>query len=174
MIRANRDNATGRGGRRRNATAGGFTLTELLITAMVVVISAVVVVPYVSDSDSSVAVAGARMLAADLQYAQDHAIATQRDVSVGFDTFNEFYILGNQSGALFHPITNEVYIQDFRADARLSRLDIVSAFGGMGWVAFDPTGAPSHGGAVVLRAGKNEYIVTVSAVTGTVDVTRGD
>jgi len=174
MIRVARDIKAGCTLQRPSAAGGGFTLTELLITATVIVISATVVVPYMSDSDSSVAIAGARTLAADLQYAQDNAIATQKDVYVSFDANNEWYVLYNESGALIHPITNNAYITDFAGDRELSRLDIVSAFGAIRWVSFDPTGAPSHGGTVLLRAGDNEYNVTVSAVTGTVDVTCND
>jgi hypothetical protein len=64
-----------------------------------------------------------------------------------------------------------VYTIDFATDRDLSRLDIVSAFGGIGSVTFDPTGDPSGGGTVVLQAGDQTYRVMVDAVTGTVTVT---
>ena len=148
----------------------GYSLVELLTVVMVITISGAVVVPYILGADDSAALAGARMLASDLQYAQDSAIATQADVTVAFDVLNESYTLSNQSGALIHPITKNTYTTDFTADGNLAGLNIVSAFAGAGSVTFDPTGAPNRGGTIVLEAGDQTYHVTVSSVTGTVSI----
>jgi len=148
----------------------GYSLVELLTVVMVITISGAVVVPYILGADDSAALAGARMLASDLQYAQDSAIAMQTDVTVAVDVSNESYMLSNQSGALIHPITKNTYATDFTADGNLDGLDIVSAFAGAGSVTFDPTGAPNRGGTIVLEAGDQTYHVTVSSVTGTVSI----
>jgi Tfp pilus assembly protein FimT len=142
----------------------------VVVVVLVVAISAAVVVPYLAGANDSAAMAGARMVASDLQYAQDTAIATQTNVTVAFDVGGESYSLSNQSGALIHPITKNVYTIDFATDRDLSGLDIVSAFGGIGSVTFDPTSAPSGGGTVVLQAGDQTYKVMVDGVTGTVTV----
>ena len=158
---------------RRPVTGGGFSLVEVLIMAMVIVIGSAVVVPLLGSGNYSVARAGARRVASDLQYAQDTAIATQKDITVTFDVDNESYLLSNESGALIHPITNNAYATDFRVEKELSHLDIVSVSGG-GSVTFDPGGVPSAGGTVTLRAGDSEFYVTVSLVTGTVSVAAED
>jgi len=169
MTNASRDN-TVVVARRAPQIAYGFTLTEVLIMVLVIGISAMVVVPLLGSSDYSVTVAGARRVACDLQYAQDTAIATQKDITVTFDTDNETYWLSNESGVLIHPITSNAYTTDFRVDKQLSQLDIVKVSGG-GSVTFDPTGVPDLRFVVVLRAGESTFNVTVSSVTGTVSVT---
>jgi Tfp pilus assembly protein FimT len=156
-------------GRRAAVTAGGFSLTEILIVVIVIVIAATVVVPLLGSSDYSVTVAGARRVASDLQYAQDTAVATQKDITVTFDINRETYWLSNASGVLIHPITSNEYTTDFKVDKELSQLDIVSVSGG-GSVTFDPTGVPNLRCEVVLRAGGSTFNVTVSTVTGTVSV----
>ena len=162
-------------------SAGGFSLAEVLITVMVIAISATVVVPLLGSGDYSIARAGARRVASDLQYAQDTAIATQKDITVTFDVDRESYWLSNESGVLIHPITSNAYTADFTVDKELSRLDIVKASGGgievvsgSVSVTFDPTGVPNREGTVVLRAGGSTFNVTVSSITGTVSVTAGD
>jgi len=168
MTNATRDN-TAVVARRSTVTAGGFSLTEVLIMVLVIVIAATVVIPLLSSSDYSVTVAAARRVSSDLQYAQDMAIATQKDITVTFDINRESYWLSNESGVLIHPITSNAYTTDFTVDKELSQMDIVTVSGG-GSVTFDPTGAPNVLCVMVLRAGRSTFNVTVSAVTGTVSV----
>ena len=168
MTSAARDN-TVVFGRRAAVTGGGFSLAEVLIMVLVIGIASGVVIPLLGSSDYSVVVAGARRVASDLQYAQNTAIATQKDITVTFDIDSESYWLSNESGVLIHPITSNAYMTDFTVDNELSRLDIVEVSGG-GSVTFDPTGAPNLQCAVVLRAGGSTFNVTVSPITGTVSV----
>jgi len=154
-------------------SARGFSLVEVLIMAMVLIIASAVVVPYLGSTNYSVARAGARRLASDLQYAQDAAIAGQMDITVTFDIDEESYWLTNESGALIHPITNSAYKTEFGLDDKLSQLDIVSSSGG-GSLTFDPSGAPDSGQTVVLRSGDSTFFVAVNANTGTVSVSAGD
>ena len=159
--------------RRRPLTGSGFSLAEVLIMAVVIIIAAAVVVPILSSGDYSVTRAGARRVASDLQYAQDTAIVTQKDITVTFDIDNESYWLSNASGVLIHPITSNAYATDFTVDKELSQLDIVTVSGG-GSVTFDPTGVPNLACTVVLRAGTNTFNVAVSSITGTVSVAAGE
>ena len=152
-----------------SAAAGGFTLVEVLMTVIVLVIAGTVVIPLMGSSNYSVAVGGARRVASDMQYAQDMAIATQKDITVTFDINRESYWLSNESGVLIHPISNNAYTTDFTADTELSQLDIVTVSGG-GSVTFDPAGVPNLRCVVVLRAGSSTFNVTVSSITGTVSV----
>ena len=168
MTNTNRDN-TAVVARRAVVTAGGFSLTEILIVVIVIVIAGTIVIPLLGSSNYSVTVAGARRVASDLQYAQDTAVATQKDITVTFDINRETYWLSNASGVLIHPISNNAYTTDFRVDKELSQLDIATVAGG-GSVTFDPTGVPNVRCVVVLRAGGSTFNVTVSSVTGTVSV----
>ena len=172
MIKSARDNLTPLR-RFRSATAGGFSLVELLVMAMVLIIVAAIVVPLMGSSNYSVALAGARRMASDMQYAQDAAIATQKDTTVTIDVDAESYWLSNESGDLIHPISNSAYKTEFKTIPELAHLDIVESSGG-GSVTFDPSGVPSVGDVIVLRAGDSLFYVTVSAVTGTVSVTAED
>ena len=99
--------------------ARGFSLAEVLTMVLVIGIAAAVVIPVLGSSDYSVTVSGARRVASDLQYAQDLAIATQKDITVTFDVDRESYWLSNESGVLIHPITNNAYTTAFTADTEL-------------------------------------------------------
>lgn len=156
-----------------NKPAGreGFTLTEIMIVVLITAILAAIVVPMAVSASSVQAVAAGRMIASDLQYAQNEAITGQTPVTVTFDPGRESYQLANASGDLVHPITNNSYIVDFSADSRFGELDIVSAsFGGVPSVSFDEMGAPSSAGSIVLQAGPHALRVDVSSATGTVTV----
>jgi len=158
--------------RRQCAVARGFSLVELLIMGMVLLISAAIVIPSLGSGNYSVCRAGARRLASDLQYAQDAAISTQKDITVTIDVDTDSYWLSNESGPLIHPITNSAYTTDFKAIGELAGLDISKA--GIGSVTFDPAGVPNASLNVLLLAGESRFSVDVSAVTGTVSVIAGD
>ena len=135
-------------------------------------ILAAVVVPNAMGTSDLHAVAAARMVATDLQYAQDTAITTQTPITVTFEPTLERYRLSNASGTLIHPITRQAYIVSFPSLRGFGEVDVVSAsFNGAASVTFDEIGTPDAGGTVVLRAGPRVYTLTVAAVTGTVTVT---
>ncbi len=151
----------------------GFTLMEVLIVVLIIGILAVTVVPMALSAASVQAVAAGRMIASDLQYAQNEAIIGQTPVTVTFDPGRESYQLVNASGVLIHPITNDSYIVDFSSDSKFTELDIVSVnFGGETWVTFDEMGAPDVGGSIVLQAGPHALSVDVANVTGSVTVVK--
>jgi Tfp pilus assembly protein FimT len=172
MTRATRDNLPLLTPR-RSMIASGFSLVEVLIMSVVLVIASAVVVPLMGSGNYSVARAGARRLASDFQYAQDTAISTQKDITVTFDIDAESYLLSNESGPLIHPITNSEYTTDFGDEEGLAQLDIVK-FSGGGSVTFDSSGVPNQSGTVTLRAGESSFYVTVSSITGMVTVTADD
>ncbi|MDP7289660.1 MAG: GspH/FimT family pseudopilin, partial [Phycisphaerae bacterium] len=157
----------------RPACSRGFSLVEILVMGMVLTIAMAIVVPLLGSSNYSMSLAGAMRMASDLQYAQDAAIATQKDITVTFDTSSEAYWLSNASGVLIHPITNSAYKTDFKTITELAHLDIVKTSGGRS-VTFDPSGVPATGDKIVLRAGDSLFYVSISAVTGTVSVTAGE
>jgi len=143
------------------------------MVVVIIGIAAAVVIPNAIGTASFQATSAARMIANDLQYAQDTAITFQSPVTVTFNTANESYRLTNASGALIHPITKTVYVTDFGALNGFSDVNIVSAdFGGTAAVTFDEMGSPDRAGTITIQAGEHAYRLDVAAATGRVTVTR--
>jgi len=133
-------------------------------------ILAAVVLPTISNISGLQATSAARILAADLQYAQNVAITHQQSVTVTFNVSTESYSLSNTSGALVHPITKEAYTVGFGADKDFKNLDIVSASFTGAAVTFDSLGVPDNSGTVKIQAGTSKYDITVAPATGKVTV----
>lgn len=151
-----------------------FTLVEVLVVVAILAIAGAMIVPYVLDTGDFQAVSAARLIACDLQYAQNAAITFQTPVTVTFDVSGNSYTLSNASGALIHPMTKAAYATDFGATDGFGRLGIVSAaFGGSAAVTFDELGTPDSPGAITLQAGPYSYEVSVAAATGRITVAGG-
>ena len=149
----------------------GFTLIEIVVVVVILAIAAAIVVPYVVATDDLEVISAARMVACDLQYAQDVAITSQLPVTVTFDTSGESYELTNASGTLVHPIKKSAYVISFAAQRGFEDLDVsAAAFGGGPTVTFDELGSPDNSGSVTLQAGSHVYQVDVAAATGKVTV----
>lgn len=157
----------------RPCPTGGFTLIELLIVIMILGISAAVVVPLAVDARGLQATSAARIVTADLQHAQNTAIAFQEPVIVQFQTGVETYrLLDSTWTPLTHPITKDPYVVDFRSREGFTEVDIVSAdFGGVTYFEYDEMGAPSDPGTVTIRSGSHVYTIDVAAATGKVTAT---
>ncbi len=156
--------------RRSNA---GFTLMELMVVVFIMLIAAAVIVPYASGTSSSSVVSASRMIAADLQYAQNVAISTQTNVTVTFNRNGKSYTLSNQSGTLIHPMTKAAYTVNFTALSGYDRMVFHTvSFGsdGSAAVTFDEMGAPDNAGTIKLVAGPYVRQIDVEAATGNVAV----
>ncbi len=157
---------------RPNSTPSAFTLVEILVVVIILAIAAAIVVPSMSGTASMQATAAARMISADLQYAQNMAITYQELVFVDFTTSGEYYELSNASGPLIHPMTKSDYTVNFATQGNFGRLDVVSAdFAGNPRVTFDEIGAPDNPGSVTVAAGGISYSIAVAPATGRVTVT---
>ena len=158
----------------KNRPTAAFTLIEILVVLVILAIAVAIVVPAFSSSGLQ-AVSAARMIAADLQYAQNVAITTQGPVTVTFDPADNSYSLSNASGALIHPMNKGAYSIDFGSQSGFEQVGIVSAnFGGTSAVTFDEMGAPDSAGSVTVQAGANVYVINVAGITGRVTVATGD
>lgn len=162
---------------RPRQVAVGFTMIEILVVVLILAIAAGIVIPNVINTADLQAISAARMIASDLQYAQNTAITSQSSVKVVFDTSGNFYKLtknDSQSTPLKHPINKTDYIVNFANQAGFNQLTIVSAVFGSGQtVKFDPIGAPDNPGVVTVKAGSETYRISVAAATGLVTVTEG-
>lgn len=153
------------------APLAGFTLVELMVVLVVLAIVSAVVVPHAIQASDMEALSAARVLSADLQYAQDMAITTQQDVTVTFNVAASSYTLSNASGPLIHPINKTDYVTAFATQRGFGEVRIQSAsFGSDAFVTFDEVGSPSAGGSVQLQAGAYTCQVDVAATTGKVTV----
>ena len=157
--------------RDRSNSLPGYTLVEILVVIVVVAIAAAIIVPNAINTQDFQVVSAARMITADLQYAQSEAITSQAPITVAFYPGNESYGLSNASGALIHPMTKSAYLIDFRFERGFDDVDIVSvSFGENQSVAFDELGAPDNAGTITLQAGPHLYRIDVAAATGKVTV----
>lgn len=168
----------------KTRTAKGYTLIEVLIVVTIMGLAAALIVPNMLQGGSLGVQAGARMIIADLLFAQNEAMAQQSTRRVVFDTANnsyrvEKYDSGTSAWVLeYNPSAGtgnnqQNYEIDFEEDGRFRGIQIVTAdFGGSDTVEFDDLGNPSSGGTVTLRFEEHEYEITVAPFTGRVTVER--
>src|SRR6476661_4283988 len=77
----------------KNPARRGFTLVEILAVLVIIGIASAIVIPQLATRDDLRAAAAARILVADLIYAQNMAISQQRPIYVRFDKANNKYSL---------------------------------------------------------------------------------
>ena len=162
--------------------AAAFTLVEILIVGLVLMIAAAIVIPNIGSADDSQAIAAAAILQSDLEVARSMAMTTQVPHSVVFSPDRQSYkVVANYTGvayasavAINHPVLKgklyEVRLNGLNGMGRVSVTSI--AFGGQPYVTFQSLGDPTAAGSVVLHAGNIIMTVSVEAMTGIVSVTR--
>ena len=99
----------------------GFTLVEILAVVVILGIASAIIIPQIGTRDDLKAAAAARVIVADLIYAQNLAISTGNNVYVRFDkTNNQYSVLTSpNSGSstfgtlVMQPVTQQNYIQQF-------------------------------------------------------------
>ena len=156
------------------SSRSGFTLVEILVVVVILGIIAAIAVPNMVRGSDMQIVAGARMIASDLEYAQNLAITSQTPVTVTFDPVHDAYSLSDAGGTLTHPITKDPYTWSRATGRGMNQLDIVSAaFGGSSAVTFDEYGTPDNAGQVVLQAGPHVYRIEIGGGTGKISVRIG-
>ncbi len=154
-----------------------FTLVEVLVVVTIIAIAGAVVVPSMSNTGSLSVQAGARIIIADLLYAQNEAIARQRSRKVIFNTTTNSYRLATGDGTTLGVTwkggvaASGNYIVDFNIDDRFRGVKLESAtFGDDAEIVFDALGTPDTGGSVDIVFNNFRYRVTVAAMTGRITV----
>jgi prepilin-type N-terminal cleavage/methylation domain-containing protein len=171
-----------------------FTLVEILCVVLIIGIAAAVVVPQIASSDDLKAAAAARVVMADLLYAQNRAITFQRAHYVRFDVDANQYSLLSAPGLtlLTHPVNKTTYVTRFGASGLGAIKDsslLSASFRGISGqnqlaLAFDELGTPLaynttdgttetlQSGAIVIQSGTEKLQIAVEAYTGQITVDR--
>lgn len=164
--------------------SAGYTLIEVLIVVTIMGLAAAIVVPNMLQGGSLGVQAGARMIIADLLFAQNEAMAQQSPRRVTFNTTENSYRVQKYDSATsawvleYNPSegasnNQQNYEIDFNKDSRFKGIEMVAAdFGGGSSVEFDDMGNPSSGGTVRLKFEDHEYEIKVAPFTGRVTVQR--
>ena len=172
------------GGLKRGYEAG-FTLIEILVVIVILVIVSMTAIPMMSSASGNQLRAAANIVAADMEYAKSMAIKSGQTYSVKFDEGTASYEIPDPNGQgvgfgtsqkrITHPVTRKEYVMNFGSDSRLStvRIDSVN-FDSTSEIRFDYLGSPNlvSGGYVRLISGGKTLSVNVEAVTGFITITE--
>lgn len=170
---------------KRNPTARdcfrGYTLIEVLLVVSILGIVSAAVIPSMLTAGQMGVQAAARIVVADLMYAQNEAIAQQSPRTVVFDVANDRYELRDQNGKVMtadwiNGSANN-YVVDFTKDQRFQGVSITAVdFGGSTpadklKVSFDDLGGPTSGGSITIKFDQQSYRIDVAEFTGRITVT---
>jgi type II secretion system protein H len=169
----------GRAGAMRHA---GYTLVEILVVVVILALAAAIVIAGLGSTNDAQVTSAARVLANDLELVRNMTVTTQVPHGLVFSTDRRSYkVVANYAGqpygsvtAVAHPVkAGERFEVTLASQAGMGSVSVTSVnFNGRTYVTFDPEGEPSYGGSVTLQAGTSGMIVSVSALTGRVTVTR--
>ena len=149
------------GALRRDRSAAGVTLLELLIVLMIMAFVTAVVVPTLGGGVSTADLKSAtREVASGLRYARDQAIAKRTESLLVIDLEARTFSL--PPDAHLHKLPEKLDLKLFTAQR-----DLVSEK--VGAIRFFPDGG-SNGGRITLAAGERKFDVDVDWLTGRVAI----
>jgi prepilin-type N-terminal cleavage/methylation domain-containing protein len=168
----------------------GFTLIEILVVVVILGFASAIILPQIGSRDDLKAAAAARVIIADLTYAQNRAISTQQTQYVRFelDKNPQVYSLGPSTVLTQftqNPISKDNYIRTFGAGGtpgleEVSLVDASTSFDGAKILAFDALGQPwsvsadatalLSSGQIVVQCGKEKLTLTVEPFTGEITI----
>ena len=156
----------------------GFTLVELLILIVLLAIVAGLALPMLGDSKQLPLREAARLLAADIEFAQNESIAHGSDTRlIKFDTANEQYWIA-PSSTPDTPITDAVRQEPFLVaygTGRASSLNLVTiqsvSLGGDDELRFNAYGSPDQSTTASVTLAAGAATITVQVAPGSGEVT---
>lgn len=153
-----------------------YTLVEVLLVVAILGLVSAAVVPSMLTAGSMGVQAAARVVVADLLYAQNEAIAQQNTRKVIFDVANNSYRLTDELNSTLTVswVNGEAnnYVIDFDEDRRFTGVSILAVdFNGGSTIEFDDLGTPSIGGSITIQYDRRSYRIDVASFTGRVTVT---
>ena len=144
--------------RTRNA-ARAFTLIEILVVVVILGIAAAIVVPAIGSRNDLKATSAARMMMADLIYAQNRSISQQKPHYVRFNAGAETYEIFEQMSPstvyIKHPVEASNFIVTVGPSGPKPIRDVLidtASFDGKTILMFDELGTP-----FAYDAGTNSY-----------------
>ena len=159
-----------------------FTLCELLIVIVFILIIGILSAPYIGEAAQSKLSAAATMIAADIEYARNQAIMNQRPFTVVFGAKGDRYTYAvcDSDNVIPHPLKSDKPFEvSFDNDVRFRKITVDTEFDSLDAITFDYMGSPFAGvqsdellenGKVTLKMNDISVVVTVEPVTGLVTV----
>lgn len=158
----------------------GYTLIEVLMVVTVLGIVAAVVVPQMLQAGTLGVQAAARMIIADVLYAQNDAVAQQAGRRVVFDVANNRYrVTDTDDQTLTTPWrgSSDEYVVAFGRDSRFAGVRITEVdFAGGTTLAFDEMGGEAgdnpSGGHIIIEYNEERFRIDVAPYTARVTVSK--
>lgn len=139
----------------------GFTLVEMLVVMVIMVLAYAMTAPMISAGVSGAELkAAARQIAAGLRKARSEAVARKNEVALTVDVERrQFELSGDKR---IYRLPEKIEVSLFTAQSEL--MDAKT-----GAIRFYPDGS-STGGRVTLSRGERKYLVDVDWMTGRVKI----
>lgn len=172
----------------RSSPRAGFTLVEILGVVVILGIASAVILPQLGSRDDQKATAAARVIMADLMYAQNRAITKQKTHYVQFTPATHNYrILESMSPAtvISNPVDGTTYQVFFSTAATNGLKDVQlfsASFDTQPIIAFDALGVPHSynastatmtamtGGSIVVKSGAYQMTISIAPFSGELTV----
>ncbi len=168
----------------------GFTLVEILMVVVILGIVAAIIVPQIGSRDDLKCAAAARVMIADLSYAQSRAISAQKKQYVEFDdqqyTIKSRITPTDPLTAITHPVNPGSYVTRMNTGPLTGVMIDQSVFGTADSVAFDELGSPlsydpatgttstlSSPGIIRIQSGDRILTISIEPYTGEMSVSEG-
>ncbi|MBN1941662.1 MAG: GspH/FimT family protein [Phycisphaerae bacterium] len=152
-----------------------FTLLEIMVVIVIAAIIGGVALALSGDSDSTAALAGARIVLQDLEFAQSEAICRRSPITVTFNVGAGSYTVSDGVGAITNPVTHQAYVVNLAEESGGAAHLSGASFGAGSAVSFNASGEPvlpgtdtpiSSGSGVTVSCGSAVRSVTITPVVG--------